>query len=161
MSRLSPETSILSQELFKGLQQSRVLSTLLYLIYVKDITVGLNPSIQISQLADDIPIQCPVRIPNKSKRSLEKTITTLDANLDLLGLSLAAERIILIHFNRKRIRSDTCSIKIDNYSIRFSDHIQHLRIFSKYQHKFNVHIDYVRNKCSNRLNILNFISGIK
>ena len=27
-----------------------------YLIYVKDITVRLNPSIQISQLTDDIPI---------------------------------------------------------------------------------------------------------
>ena len=103
----------------------------------------------------------PVTIPDKSKRSLEKTITTLDANLDLLRLSLALERTILIHFNRKRIRSGTCSIKIDNYFIRFSDHIQHLRIFFKYQHKFNVHIDYVRNKCSNRLNILNFISGIK
>ena len=84
----------------------------------------------------------PVTIPNKSKRSLEKTITTLDANLDLLGLFLAPKRTILIHFKRKRIRSDTCSIKIDNYSIRFSDHIQHLRIFFKYQHKFNVHIDF-------------------
>ena len=46
----------IARKLFKGLHQGTVLSPLLYLIYVKDITVGLNPSIQISQLADDIPI---------------------------------------------------------------------------------------------------------
>ena len=34
-------------------------------------------------------------------------------------------------------------------------------LFFYYQLKFNVHIDYVRNKCSKELNILKFISGIK
>ena len=35
------------RKVFKDLPQSGVLSPLLYLIYVNDITVGLNPSIQI------------------------------------------------------------------------------------------------------------------
>ena len=124
---------------------------------VNDITVGLNPCIQMSQFADDIAIHCPVRIPSKSKRTLEKTITILGANLDHLELYLAPEKTVLIHFNQKDIRPHTCSIKINNYSLRFSDHVQ----FFEYELKFNVHIDYFRNKCSERLNILKFISSIK
>ena len=136
--------------MFKGLPQGGVLSPLLYLIYVNDITVGLNSSIQISQFADDIAIYCPVTIPSKSKISLGKTINTLGANLDHFGLPLASEKTILIHFNQKGIRRGTCSIKINNYSIRSSDHVQFLGIFFDYQFKFKVHIDYVRNKCSKK-----------
>ena len=71
------------------------------------------------------------------------------------------EKTILIHFNQKGIRPGTYSIKINEYSLRSSDHVQFLGIFFDYQLKFNVHIDYFRNKCSERLNILKFISGIK
>ena len=35
-------------KVFEGLPQAEVLSPLLYPIYVNDITVGLNPSFQIS-----------------------------------------------------------------------------------------------------------------
>ena len=151
----------ITRKVFKGLPQGAVLSPLLYLIYVNDITVGLNPSIRISQFADNIAIYYPVTISSKSKRSLEKTITTLGANLDHLGLSLAPKKTIFSHFNQKGIRPGTCSIKIDNCSIRSGNHVQFLGIFFDYQLKFNVHINYVRNKCSKKLNILKFISGIK
>ena len=131
-------------------------SALSYLIYVNDITVGLNPCIQISQFAHDVAIYCTVRIP--SKRTLEKTITILGANLDQLGLCLAPEKTILIHFNQKNIHPGICSIRINNYSLRSSDYVQFLGVFFDYQFKFNVHVDYVRNKCSKKkLNILKFM----
>ncbi|XP_043514066.1 uncharacterized protein LOC122530817 [Frieseomelitta varia] len=98
------DSYIFIRKVFKGLSQGGVLSPLLYLIYVNDIIVSLNPFIQISQFANDIAIYCPVTIPSKSKRTLEKTITILGANFDHLGLSLALEKTILIHFNQKEIR---------------------------------------------------------
>ena len=94
-----------TRKVFRGLPQGGVLNPLLYLIYVNDIAVDLNSSIHISQFADDIAIYFPITIPSKSKRTLEKTIITLGANLDHLGLSLASEKTIPIHFNQKGIRS--------------------------------------------------------
>ena len=70
--RLSSSATPITRKIFKGLPQGEVRSPLLYLIYVIDITVSLNPSIQISQFADDITIYCPVTIPSKSKGTLEK-----------------------------------------------------------------------------------------
>ena len=45
--------------------------------------------------------------------------------------------------------------------MRSRDYVEFLEVFFDYQLKFNVHIDYVRNKCSKKLNILKFINGIK
>ena len=85
MSRLPSATPTLSQEMYLR-ASSKVESSALSCIYDNDITVGLNPCIQISQFADDTVIYCPATIPSKSKISLGKTINTLGANLDHLGL---------------------------------------------------------------------------
>lgn len=68
----------------KGVPQGGVLSSLLYAIYVKDITVNIPTSITISQFVDNVGAYCSYGSADKSIDIVEKGIKILIENLNLI-----------------------------------------------------------------------------
>ena len=71
---------------YKGVPQGGVLSPLLYLIYVKDITEGVPKSVTISQFADDIANFCSFGSVRRSINLVQKSVSIMRSNLNLIGL---------------------------------------------------------------------------
>lgn len=157
---LSPDSSI-KRKIYKGVPQGGVLSPLLYLIYVESLGKNLDNNIHILQFADDIAILTRSIIPRIGKKSIEKAVAQVNNNLNMLGLSLAPEKTKLVHFNKKSIPPGSCRIKIENHIIASSPRANFLGIILDYQLTFDDHIQFIRNKCLQRLNILKFVSGIR
>ena len=68
------------------------MSPLLYIIYVKDIAIGVPKSVTVSQFADDICCYCkfsPFRI---CENVTEKPAEILRKNLYYLGLEIQGDR---------------------------------------------------------------------
>ena len=103
---------------YKGVPQGGVLSPLLYLIYVANISDGLSKLVQISQFADDIALYTNVLPFSKSKNLLEKGVESIRINLLNLGLVLSLKKTKLIHFNKKNIAPGDTYITVDGQKIR-------------------------------------------
>ena len=84
----------------KGVPQGEVLSPLLYLIYVKDITSGISRNVTVSQFADDTAVYCNIASLKKCKKALEKAINNIQKNISELGLQFAPHKTVFIHFNK-------------------------------------------------------------
>ena len=146
---------------YKGVPQGGVLSPLLYLIYVKDITIDLPKSFTVSQFADDICGYCKYGSLQRSKTIITKAVSILNQNLYKLGLELAPDKCIFMHFNNKNILPGETEIKIANHTVKSSATVRFLGIIFDYKLSFIPHINMLKQKCSTRMNILKFLCGVK
>uniref|UniRef100_A0A1Y1K8S0 Reverse transcriptase domain-containing protein n=1 Tax=Photinus pyralis TaxID=7054 RepID=A0A1Y1K8S0_PHOPY len=143
----------------KGVPQGGVLSPLLYLIYVRDITEGVPKTVTISQFVDDIVMYCSYGNVEKFKSLVQKAVNITNANLGKIGLGFEPDKTAFLHINCKKIKpgetvlnlcgKDSCE------SIRF------LGIVIDYKLSFIPHLNSVVAKCATRSNILKFLCGVK
>lgn len=91
----------------KGLPQGGVLSLLLYLIYVKNITKGVSKMVQVSQFADDIALYTNFMLFSKSRNLLEKGVEVIRINLLNPRLVLSLKKTKLVHFNSEKLLLET------------------------------------------------------
>ena len=129
---------------FKGVPQGGVLSPLLYIIYVKDIAIGIPKSVTVSQLADDICCYCKFSPLRKCKNVIEKAAEILRKNLYYFGLDIAPDKTILIHFNNKNIPPGETHLKIGEHTIKSSETVKFLGITFDYKLSFASHINTLK-----------------
>lgn len=143
----------------KGVPQGGVMSPLLYIIYVADITKSIPQNVIISQFADDIAIYTKSTSLNKSKKHLELTLKSIYQELKLIGLELAPHKTVFIHFTKKRKLPENLAIKIDNYFINNSKTARFLGIIFDSKLTFSNHIDKIRQKSLVALNMIKYLRG--
>ena len=144
---------------YKGVPQGGVLSPLLYNIYVSQITDNLPKSIVISQFADDIAIYCNKFNDQKSKKILEKTISTVHDNLYELGLELSPEKTVFIQFTKKKKPSRPSEIKIKNSSVKASDKVRFLGVILDYKLTFKQQTEEICKRTHKAMNIIKYLRG--
>ena len=138
----------------KGVPQGGVLSPLLYIIYVSEISKYLPSTVTISQFADDIGMF------SYNKNSLQKAIQSVNNELSKLGLELAPHKSIFVNFNNKSIRPGETEIKIsDTCTIKSSEMARFLGILFDYKLSFIPHINLLLNKSHRALNIVKYLQG--
>lgn len=143
----------------KGAPQGGVLSPLLYIIYVKDILVHLPKSIKISQFADDIAVYSNLPTVQKCRNAVEKAVNIIKDNLNNIGLDLAPEKTVLIHFNKQRIKPGETSITVNDCTINSSETVRFLGIILDYKFSFIPHINNIHKKCTRAINLIKFLCG--
>ena len=143
----------------KGVPQGGVLSPLLYVLYVSDITNKLSKHISVSQFADDIAIYSNISPFKKCKNLIEKSLVIIKNNLLSLGLELSPQKTKLLHFNNKQINPGQTEIKIDEHIIKSSDSARFLGITYDYKMSFAPHLFNVKKKCMKALNIIKYLCG--
>ena len=142
---------------FKGIPQGGVLSPLLYIIYLNDIAIGIPKSVTVSQFADDICYYCkfsPFRI---CKNVTEKVAEILRKNLYYLGLEIAPDKTILIHFNNKNIPPSEIHIRIGEHITKSSVTAKFSGITFDYKLSLTPHINSLKQKCDKKMNIIKFV----
>ena len=87
----------------KGVPQGGVLSPLLYLLYVSNISNKIDKDTTVLQFADDLVVYTTTTSREKGKGKLETSINVINANLLALGLELSPVKTIFVHFNKKNI----------------------------------------------------------
>ena len=153
------ENSKRARLVYKGVPQGGVLSPLLFILYISDISNNLPKSISVSQFADDFAIYSKISPLPKCIKLIEKAIKTIRNNLLSLGLDLCPHKTTLIHFNKKNITPGQTEIKINNLSIKSSESTRFLGIKFDYKMSFSPHLQHVQDKCMKALNIIKFLCG--
>ncbi|KAL7297549.1 hypothetical protein TKK_0009909 [Trichogramma kaykai] len=142
---------------YKGVPQGGVLSPLLYIIYVSDISLCLQKSISISQFADDLCVYTKCADTSRGKSILQKAIIKLKNNLLDIGLDLAESKTVFVHFNLKNVPPGSSEIQIDNCTIKSSESLKFLGLHFDYKLNFDIHLNHVQKKCHRAMNILRFL----
>ena len=143
----------------KGVPQGGVLSPLLYIIYVSCITKDIPENVTVSQFADDICIYSKIVPLKQCKMTIENSADIIIEKLYYLGLDIATDKTVLIHFNNKNILPGTTEIKINNTEIKSSETVRFLGITFDYKLTFNQHINKINTRCNRAMTIIKFLRG--
>ena len=143
----------------KGVPQGGVLSPLLYILYVADVTSNLQKTMHSSQFADDLALYIKCRTVKRGKRILENAIKTVQLNLSNLGLELVPAKTNFIHFNKTKILPGSTELKIGDVQIKSIESARFLGIHFDYKMDFNIHTNSILKKCYKALNIVKFLCG--
>lgn len=143
----------------KGVPQGGVLSPLLYIIYVKDITKNVPKSVKISQFADDIAVYIKFNSIKRCKSIMGKSIQIIKKNLSDLGLDLSPQKTKLIHFNNKNIHPGEVELLIDNVPVRSTESVRFLGIILDYKFLVKQHVNYILKRCLGAINIIKYLRG--
>ena len=136
-----------------------VLSPLLYLIYVANITNGFAKLVQVSQFANDIALYTNVLPFSKGKRLLEKGVEVIHTNLLNLELVLSFKKIKLVHFNKKKIAPGSTFITVSGHKIRSVECTRFLGINFDFELSFKQQVKSVSLKYEKAYRILKYICG--
>ena len=83
----------------KGVPQGGVLSPLLHLLYVSDITVNVPKNVTTLQSADDLADFIKFKALKRNKRILENAVKRISENLYNIELDLSPTKTVLVHLN--------------------------------------------------------------
>lgn len=143
----------------KRLPQGGVLSPLLYLIYVINVTDNINRDVTVLQFADDIVMYVKFQSTQECKRSLQTALNTMKENFLSLGLELSPRKTTLVHFNNKKIQPGDIKIKLNGHEITSSETVRFLGLISDFKLSFIPHVNMVLTRCNPALNIINYLRG--
>ena len=124
----------------KGVPQGGVLSSLLYVIYCKDITNGIPTSVTVSQFVDDISLYCSYGSTSKATRIVEKSIKIIANHAQKVKLHFEFSKSKFLHINKGKIKPGITEINIENNIIKFSSSARFLGIIFDYKFSFDTHI---------------------
>ena len=138
-----------------GVPQGRVLSPLLYNIYIVFLSSILRGNNCILQLADDTIIYNKDLPIKESIQSLQDNLSVVDSFFDEYGLPIAPEKNKLIVFDRTKSGKPTSyKIKFKNSIIYGSDSVKYLGMVLDSRLSWQLHTKYILEKARKLLNII-------
>lgn len=143
----------------KEVPQGGVLSPLLYLLYVADITVNISKRVTVLQFADDLAVCIKFKSIKRNKKILENSVKKIHENLYNIGLDLSPAKTVLVHFNNKNILPVSTEITIDGHVIKSERSARFLGITFDYNMTFSTKREITIKKCTRALNMIKFLRG--
>ena len=145
-----------SQEM--GVQQSSILSPLLFNLKINNIVKAVKPDINKSLFVDDFSISAEDKTLAGVERQLQLCINGIQKWADENGFRFSITKIECIHFHRKRNQVLQPSLHVNNQPIKVSNQVKFLGVIFDSKLSFLPHIKYLKNSCQNGLNVLKVIS---
>ncbi|XP_011313084.1 uncharacterized protein [Fopius arisanus] len=147
------------RHIHKGVPQGRVLSPLLYSIYVSKITERVPAGVKISQFADDTAVYFSSKNLEECRAETQAAIQAIQQNLLQLGLELAPQKTHMLHFNTHKMKPGQTQIYINDHRILSTASCRFLGITIDYKMTFTPQIEKVEKKTHQALNIIKFLRG--
>ena len=143
-----------------GVPQGRVLSPLLYNIYIIFLSSTLNNSNEILQFADDTIIFNRNLAANEGVISLQENLISINSFLEEYGLPIAPEKTNLIVFDRSK-HADPLAYKIifQDKVIISSDSVKYLGMTLDSKLSWKKHTKIIIEKCKKLLNVIKVLRG--
>ena len=146
-----------------GLPQGSVLSCTLYLLAINNIVKHLPKEVQCTLYADDIIIYYSSRNLRHLERVLNQTIKKLLQWTRTVGIKLARSKTkaILFYRNKMWLKNNILSLKIETENIEVEKEVKFLGIYFDAHLNWKPHIQYLKRRCTNALNLIKKLSNTK
>ena len=138
-----------------GLPQGDVISPTLFNLCTKDIHNKItNENTKLIQYADDFVIIARGKDQNELKTNLQTSLNSFINEKEELNLPINTDKTKYMIFNNK---NQNFNLNIRNTHIEITNTYKYLGTIIDNKLKFHKHIEYLRNKAIDRLNILEIL----
>ena len=144
-----------------GAPQGRVLSPLLYNIYIIFLDSVLKNNNGVLQFADDTLFYNSNKVVQNAIDNLQNNLPDIMTFFSDLGLPIAPEKTKLIIFDKSKNakKPEEYSIIFDNQTIKGSENIKYLGLILNYRLNWQNHINYISEKALKSLSIIKALRG--
>jgi len=148
-------SNILKQQ--NGTPQGSVISPILFLIMINDISSGPD-DINISLFADDSAVYTGHRNIKTLENKIQNSIDIIHNWCNKNGFKISLDKTVGVLFTNKR-NIPTINIKVDQKCIKMDNKVKFLGVIFDRHLNWKAHIDYIMDKCKKRLNLMRAVSG--
>lgn len=151
--------SVLSEKFkqINGIPQGSVLSVILFLIAINDISECLPHSVDGSLFVDDFAIYITTKNTKIAKGLLSKCLRNLEKWSLKTGFTFSISKTTAIIFTRKH-KIPKMSLRLHNNPIAFQTSAKFLGLQFDRKLLWKEHITNLKNECSKRMRILKYLS---
>jgi ribonuclease HI len=143
-----------------GIAQGSIIAPLLFLIMINDFPESLN--IENMLFADDSAVFKSGRNLKFIVEQMQKHLQQIQKWCDEWGFKLSATKSVAVVFSFRKVDTDiTKLLTIGINSIRVEKSVKFLGMIFDQRLTWKPHIEYISNKCKNRLQLMQVISGTK
>ena len=142
-----------------GVPQGAVLSPTLFNVFINDIPVESTPSISYSTLyADDLATYFTYSADGHLQAKVNTYIQRLEQWLKKNRLEMNVDKTCYTIFAQSPRAKTSYAFKMGGKLIHHDQNPKFLGIVFDERLSFSAHVDYIRGRCSSRLNVLKIIS---
>jgi len=143
-----------------GIAQGSIIAPLLFLIMINDFPESLN--IENMLFADDSAVFKSGKNLKFIVEQMQKHLTKIQQWCDEWGFKLSASKSVAVVFSFKKVPIDITNVlKIGTKSIKVEKSVKFLGIIFDNRLTWKPHIEYLINKCKNRLQLMQVLCGNK
>ncbi len=144
-----------------GTPQGSVISPLLFIAAINDLASNIDANIHYSMFADDLAIYTRGTNLQNIENRLQRCVTKLESWARERGLRFSSQKTNLINFTRKRKNLRPINIVLNNIPIPNVTSIKFLGLVFDHHLTWTKHIEYLKQKCIPRINLLKTLSRQK
>lgn len=149
-------------ELENGLPQGSVISVILFLIAINEVSTVIKPPIKLFLFADDITLLCTGKNLKLTIQLMQRALNQLTSWAKDSGFIISKNKSEFIIFSRnQKILQSTVHLMIDNQQLKRTNICKILGIYFDEKHSWKYHINTLKANCYARLNILKTLSSLK
>lgn len=146
-----------------GIPQGFVLSVVLFLIAVNDISLNIEYPVQSMCFADDLVIFCRDRDINFIQETLQEAIKNLEIRSNQSGFIFSTEKTKCMHYIQHKHRAPQHAINpplaLNNQNLEYLTSMRYLGIIIDQRLNWIQHFKQVKQNCTQSFNILKYISN--
>ncbi|MEE9605315.1 MAG: reverse transcriptase domain-containing protein [Candidatus Scalindua sp.] len=139
-----------------GTPQGSVISPILFIIMINDVSCFSNNSIRYTIYADDIAIWKCGRNMKFLSKCIQKALNEISAWCNKWGFKVSTIKSVVLPFSRS---PENVNLELNNELLNSVTHFKFLGVVFDSKLCWNKHIEYIHQKCLKRINILKCVSG--
>jgi len=145
-------------DLEMGVPQGSILSVTLFSLKINGISKVIPPGIEQSLFVDDFSITCSSSSMQTIEHRMQNCLNRIQQWADENGFRFSRTKTVCMHFCNKRSLHLDPELKLNNIPIPVVEQTKFLGVIFDNKLNYKAHIDYLRKKCQNSLNLLKVVS---
>ena len=143
----------------EGVPQGSVLSVTCFAIAINNIMEAVGPPVKGTLFVDDFAIYCTGYDATSTCRHVQKSIDAISKWALENGFRFSASKTVAIRFTRRRIYEEVPTLTLNGNILPYENTVKFLGMTLDKKLTWSNHIDNLKVKVKNSLNILKVVSG--
>ena len=141
-----------------GVPQGSILSVTLFVLKINSIARLVNADLDKSLFVDDFSVSCSSSNMRHIERQMQSCLNRIQQWANENGFRFSKTKTVCVHFcNKRKLHLDP-ELHLEGSVIPVVQEAKFLGIIFDSKLNFKAHIDYLRKKCQNALNLLKVVS---
>ena len=145
----------------EGVPQGSVLSVTLFAVAINGILDEVSNPVRASLFVDDLAIYCTAYDAISACRYLQKSINAISKWAKINGFKFSAIKTVAVRFTRRRREEVIPHLKLDGNILPYANDVKFLGMTFDSKLTWAKHIDNLKCKVKNSLNLLKVVSGLE